>query len=168
MFKKLIVTAALMLLATAAQAQYWYTNASASMASSNLVTTSRWVIAEIQLTGGASAAATVNFYDSKSTNATNVVSSYVSVTQSAYTNTTIFTNAQSLVITNYDIGTTFTSTTNAAATNLLPVIFSATVPPNTTLTRSVDIVTVRGLAFSTDTNVSVNIKYRPWSTGVNP
>lgn len=168
MFKKLLIGAALIVLTSVtAQAQYWYTNTSTVGASNALVTSSRWVISEISTTTG-SGAVTVNFYDSNSTNATNVVSAYVSTTWEAYTNTTIFTNNQALIITNQDVGIRYYNVTNALVTNTLPVIYSISLPANSTATKAVDLVTVRGLSFYANTNVNLNIKYRPWSTGINP
>lgn len=162
--KKLLTIAALAASLMSVQAQYLYTNFTQSVAGTNVLTTARWMIAEITTQTG-TGAAVVNIFDADNTNGTAILPAAVGVTGYAYTNETWFTNAKSLLVTNVDIGYTYTNLTIAASTNVYQ-IYSVSQAASTTVTRTVNLITMRGLAVGANSNVTYTIKYRPWGVGL--
>lgn len=166
--EKMLLSLALVFLTFATQAQwlYWSTNlTSGSTGSTNgVITTNRWYVTEITATTGSGGGTTFKLFDSDNGRFTNYVGAYMQIVNTNMSVTNTWTNTTGLIMTNIDTGIYRHTNLVAAALTVSPVVFTEALPASATVTRAVDLVTVRGLAFTNSTtNVSIVIKYRPWN-----
>lgn len=108
-------------------------------------------VARITVTAGANEV-TLQFFDSASTNCLITNAAYTSYVSTNGVRTSIITNSQNLLQTNYYPGV-FTYATNiAAATNTMTPFYTATVPANSTSDQLVQFFLGRGMTVYATTN----------------
>lgn len=161
LFKKVAVGIGALLLASTATAAVLSTNVTAGGV--HLLSTNRASVYSIELTSDK--AVTVDFYDCESlaapyygTNSTSAAYTTRSSYATNYVTSMIGYNGMTNWYTNAGIWTI--TSTNAAATNALPVMISTSVGANQSKTLLTDALFVRGITFRPSTNVSIIINYR--------
>lgn len=156
--KKLLFTLLVVLGSLASQAQTFYSTNITTAGHVNVIATEARVGL---LTLLSTAAGTVQFYDSGSTNQFYTNTNYRSIGSYTTNIVTLYTNYYGRIQTNLSVGIfTYTNTT-VAATNLLPTLGLFSLQANVPLTVQVDWVNTKGLSAKTTTNTTIVAAYYP-------
>jgi hypothetical protein len=156
--KKILFSLLFAVLGLAVQAQSFYSTNITTAGHVNVLATGNRT-ALLTLLG--TAAGTVTFYDSATTNQFITNGNYASV--GAYTTnyTQLYTNTAGIIQTNLIVGLYTYTNTVAAATNIAPSLGVFALQANVPLTVSVDWLLIKGLSAKTTTNTTIVAAYFP-------
>lgn len=130
-----------------------------SGAASNLLS-GVYIVDQISVVATTTNITTLKFYDSSTTATSYVAAAYTKYTGYATNFSNVFTNENSLLVTNTYAGWYTGATSVGAATNTRPVVYSIVAPASSILTKDVKIQTIRGLTVVPNQDCQVILTYR--------
>lgn len=131
----------------------------AANTASNLVATPL-ITDSMTFTATSASTTTVKLYDSATTGTNIVLGAYTRYITYTTNYSTVWTNENSMLVTNTFVGTYTAPVSAAKATSSLPALLTVVIPGSGQRTKTIQLQAVRGLTAVPDQNVIIEVDYR--------